>query len=187
MGLLMPSLPEGEHFGALAELPTAQALYEACEKVRDAGFTKWDAHTPFPIHGLDRAMGLKRSRLPFLVLFLGLSGAAGALLMQWWMSAVDYPITYSGKPYFSWPAFVPIVFELGVLCAAFGAVFGMFGFNQLPMLFHPLFHSQRFERASDDKFFISIEAWDPQFDPHRTVEFLRELGADAVELVPRRA
>src|SRR5262249_20135851 len=147
----------------------------------------WDAHSPFPIHGLDRAMGLKRSRLPFVVLLMGLTGASGALLMEWWMSAVDYPIVYSGKPYFSWPAFVPIIFELGVLLASFGAVFGMLAFNQLPMLFHPLFNSQRFERVSDDKFFISIESWDPLFDPERTVQFLRDLGAAAVELVPRRA
>ncbi len=186
MGLLAPSLPEGEHFGVLAELRSPQALVDACEQVRDAGYTRWDAHTPFPIHGLDRAMGLRRSRLPFVVLALGLTGAAAALLMQWWMSVVDYPIVYSGKPYFSWPAFIPIVFELGVLFAAFAAVFGMFGFNQLPMLFHPLFHADRFARASDDGFFISIESWDPRFDPHRTAEFLRGLGATHVELVPRR-
>jgi hypothetical protein len=180
----MPSLPEGtEHYGFLARFAGPRELYQACERVRDAGYRKWDAHTPFPVHGLERAMGLRASRLPWIVLVGGLSGATGGMLLQWWVSVHGYPLVISGKPLFSWPAFVPVTFELGVLCAAIGAVFGMLGLNQLPMLFHPLFHSKQFERVSDDGFFISIEAWDPKFDTKKTGEFLHDIGAEQVELI----
>jgi hypothetical protein len=182
--LLRPSLPPGDRFGVLAEFPTPAALYHACEEVRDAGFTRWDAHTPFPIHGLDRAMGLRASPVPWIVLVLALGGAGAAVGLQGWVSSIAYPLVISGKPFFSWPAFVPITFELAVLGGALGAVFGMFGLNQLPTLYHPLFHSERFARASDDAFFLSIESWDPQFDADRTTDLLRRLGATHVETVP---
>lgn len=183
MALLRPSLPPGERFGALAEYATPAALYHACEQVRDAGYTRWDAHTPFPVHGLDRAMGLAASRLPWISLVLALGGAATGIGLQGWVSTIAYPLVISGKPFFSWPAFVPVTFELAVLGGAAGAVFGMFALNQLPTLYHPLFNSTRFERASDDGFFISIESWDPKFDAERTVELLRRSGATQVELV----
>ncbi|PYQ64127.1 MAG: DUF3341 domain-containing protein [Acidobacteria bacterium] len=183
MGLLRPSLPPGEVFGALAEFATPAELYHACEGVRDAGYTRWDAHTPFPIHGLERAMGLRASRLPWVVLVTAVLGAVSGIGLQGWVSTIAYPLVISGKPFFSWPAFIPITFELGVLGGAFGAVLGMLAFNQLPTLHHPLFASQRFERASDDGFFISIESWDPRFDAGRTVDLLRRLGAQEVELV----
>ncbi len=183
MALLRPSLPPGERFGALAEYATPATLYHACEQVRDAGYTRWDAHTPFPVHGLDRAMGLHASRLPWISLVLALGGAATGIGLQGWVSTIAYPLIISGKPFFSWPAFVPVTFELAVLGGAAGAVFGMFALNQLPTLYHPLFNSARFERASDDGFFISIESWDPKFDAERTVELLRRSGATHVELV----
>ncbi|MFL6264303.1 MAG: DUF3341 domain-containing protein [Thermoanaerobaculia bacterium] len=183
MPLLRASLPPGNLFGALAEFATPAELYHACEGVRDAGYTRWDAHTPFPIHGLERAMGLKASRLPWVVLVTAVLGAAAGMGLQGWVATTAYPLVISGKPFFSWPAFIPITFELGVLGGAFGAVLGMFGMNQLPTLHHPLFASKRFERASDDGFFISIESWDPQFDRDRTVDLLRRLGAGQVELV----
>ncbi len=183
MGLLKPSLPPGDRFGALAEFESPAALYQACEKVRDAGYTRWDAHTPFPIHGLDRAMGLPPSKLPWAVLVLALGGAATGVALQGWVSTTAYPLVISGKPLFSWPAFVPVTFELAVLGGALGAVFGMFALNQLPTLYHPLFNSSRFEKASDDGFFLSIESWDPKFDPEGTVAMLRRLGAKEVELV----
>jgi hypothetical protein len=187
MRLLMPSLPEGaEHYGVLAEFPSPGAVLRAAERVRDAGYTRWDVHSPFPIHGTPVAMGLKASKLPLIVLVCGLSGACGAMLLQWWTSTIAYPLVISGKPYFSWQAYVPITFELGVLGGAFGAVIGMLGLNQLPMLFHPLFGSKRFERVTDDGFFISIESWDPRFDVRRTPELLKGLGASHVELIPRR-
>ncbi len=183
MPLFGSRLPEGSCYGVLARFETTGALLRACEQVRDAGYTRWDAHTPFPVHGLDRAMGLKASVLPWIVLVLGLGGAAGAMLMQWWVSAVAYPLVISGKPLFSWQAFVPVTFEVGVLLAALGAVLGMLGLSRLPMHHHPLFDSAEFERASDDGFFISIESWDPRFDAQQTEKFLRGLGAAQVELV----
>jgi hypothetical protein len=183
MGLLRPSLPPGELFGVLAEFASPAELYHACEGVRDAGYTRWDAHTPFPIHGLERAMGLRTSRLPWVVVVMALGGAAAGMGLQGWVSTMAYRLVISGKPFFSWPAFIPITFELSVLGGAVGAVFGMFAMNQLPTLYHPLFSSTRFERASDDGFFVSIESWDPRFDRDRTADLLRRLGAKEVELV----
>jgi hypothetical protein len=168
-------------WGLLAEFPTTRALYRACESVRDAGYVRFDAHTPFPVHGLDRAMGMKRSILPWIILVLGLGGAAVGFALQWWVHAKAYPLVISGKPYFSWPAYIPITFELGVLGGALAAVFGMLGLNQLPRHNHPIFESARFARASDDRFFISIEALDKHFDPSATPELLRRSGAARLE------
>jgi hypothetical protein len=183
MPLLFTRLPKGPYYGILAEFPTPADLYHACERVRDEGFTRWDAHTPFPVHGLDKAMGLRRSPLPWIVLGMALLGAAAGFGLQAWVHMSAYPLVISGKPYFSWPAFVPITFELAVLFGALGAVFGMLGLNGLPMHHHPLFKSKVFERASDDAFFISIESWDPRFDPSATRRLLESLGARSVELV----
>jgi hypothetical protein len=180
---LTNQLPAGPYYGLLAEFATPTDLYHACERVRDAGFKRWDAHTPFPVHGLDKAMGLKRSPLPWIVLVAGLTGAALGFALQWWVHAVEYPLVISGKPFFAWPAMIPITFELGVLFAAFGAVFGMLGLNRLPMHHHPLFQSKLFERVTDDSFFISIESWDPQFDAKATGKLLESAGAKRVELV----
>ena len=178
-----PRLPKGPYYGILGEFATPADLYHACERVRDAGFTRWDAHTPFPVHGLSKAMGLRSSPLPWIVLGMGLLGAALGFVMQWWVHASAYPLVISGKPYFSWPAYIPITFELAVLFGALGAVFGMFGLNRLPMHYHPLFRSKLFERVTDDAFFISIESWDPRFDPSATGKLLESLGARSVELV----
>ena len=180
---LVTQLPKGPYFGLLAEFATPADLYHACERVRDAGFTRWDAHTPFPVHGLEGAMGLRRSPLPWIVLVMGLAGAALGFLLQWWVHAKAYPLVISGKPYLAWPAFIPITFELGILFASLGAVFGMLGLNRLPMHYHPLFRSKVFDRASDDGFFISIESWDPRFDPTSTRTLLESLGARSVELL----
>ena len=183
MPLLRPQLPQGPHYGIVAEFATPADLYHACERVRDAGFTRWDAHSPFPVHGLDGAMGLRRSPLPWIVLAMGLTGAALGFGLQWWVHASAQPLVISGKPYFTWPAFIPITFEVAVLFAALGAVLGMLGLNRLPMLYHPLFRSKVFERVSDDAFFISIEAWDPKFDVTASGKLLESLGARRVELV----
>jgi len=180
---LVPRLPEGPYYGVLAEFATPADLYHACERVRDAGFTRWDAHSPFPVHGLDKAMGLRRSLLPWIVLVLALAGAALGFGLQWWVHASAQPLVISGKPFFTWPAFIPITFELGVLFGALGAVLGMLGLNRLPMHHHPLFRSKVFERATDDAFFISIESWDPRFDPSATRKLLESLGARSVELL----
>lgn len=180
---LVNRLPEGPVYGILAEFATPADLFHACERVRDAGFTRWDAHTPFPVHGLDKAMGLERSPLPWIVLGLGLTGLTLGFGLQWWVHAVAYPLVISGKPYFSWPAFIPVTFEVAVLCAALGAVFGMFALNRLPMHHHPLFRSRIFERVTDDAFFISIESWDPKFDAAAAEALLQSAGARRVELL----
>ncbi len=168
-------------FGYLAEFTTVNDLVLACEKVRDAGYERWDAHTPFPVHGLDGAMGIRTTKLPWLVFFAGASGAGLGLLMQWWMNAVDYPLIISGKPLFSIPANIPITFEVTVLLSAITAFVGMLAFNGLPRLHHPVFQSERFKRATDDRFFISIEARDPRFRSEETRSFLESLGPAQVE------
>jgi hypothetical protein len=181
--LLVHRFPDTAVYGALARFGTTRSLYHACERVRDAGYTKWDAHSPFPVHGLEKAMGLRSSKLPFVVLATGLAGAAGGFLLQTWVHTSAYPLVISGKPMFAWPAFVPVTFELGVLGAALGAVLGMFALNKLPTYYHPLFRSKSFERVTDDAFFISIEAWDPKFDLEETVALLKASGAEEVEII----
>jgi molybdopterin-containing oxidoreductase family membrane subunit len=175
-----PPAAAAVRYGLLAEFASPAALYRACERVRDAGYTRWDAHSPFPVHGLERAMGLRRSRLPWIVLVMALGGALGGFALQTWVHSIEYPLVISGKPFFAWPAYVPVTFELAVLGGALGAVFGMLALNRLPRHHHPLFSSSRFERATDDRFFVSIEAADPRFNAGATPELLR--GADAVRL-----
>jgi Ni/Fe-hydrogenase subunit HybB-like protein len=180
----LPAPPAGPGYGLLGEFDSPGALFRACERVRDAGFALWDAHSPFPVHGLDRAMGLGRSRLPWIVLVMGLGGALGGFALQTWVHSFAYPNVISGKPYFAWQAYVPVTFELAVLCGALGAVVGMLTLNRLPRHHHPLFASFGFERASDDRFFISIEARDARFDPAATPRLLAEAGARRLEWLP---
>jgi hypothetical protein len=170
-------------FGLLAEYESAAAIFKACEKVRDAGYKRWDSHTPFPVHNLDKAMGLKPSVLPWIVFACGMTGAACGILLQWWTSTIAYPLVIAGKPLFSFQAYVPVTFELGILFSAFGAVFGMLGLNKLPQFYHPLFNIARFARATDDRFFIAIEASDPKYDPEKTRKLLEETGSVKVEEV----
>lgn len=167
----------------LAELATPDELVAAAVAFRDAGYTDWDTHSPFPVHGMERAMGLRRSRVPLYVLALGLAGAAVGMLLQWWTAAIDYPMVVSGKPYFSWPAFVPIMFECGVLGGALGAVGGLLFEARLPHPHHPLFFSPGFERMSDDRFFLSVASTDPRFEAGATARLLADLGAARVESI----
>ena len=167
--------------GYLAEFTDVDSILTAAEKVRDKGFRLWDVHSPFPIHGMDDAMGIHPTILPWLVLGAGLFGLGGATLMQWWMMAVDYKFFVSGKPLFSLPAFIPIMFECTILCAAFTAGLGMLLLNKLPMLYNPLFKSQRFRRVTSDRFFVVIDAMDPKFDEVETEQFLASLNPAAVE------
>jgi hypothetical protein len=184
---LVPALfPDGEYFGLLAEYDSPSSLFSACERVRDAGYRQWDAHSPFPVHGIEKAMGLGRSRLPYVTLLFGLTGAIGGMALQLWANGSAYPLIISGKPLFNWQPYVPITFECGVLLAALSTVFGMFAFNKLPMLFHPLFGVERFQKVTDDGFFISVEAWDPKFDAASTERLLASTGATRVQLVKRR-
>ena len=169
--------------GIMAEFPSAADVYHAAEQVRDAGFKKWDVFAPFPIHGIDEAMGMKRTILPWIVACGAITGVSCALLMQWWMSAVDYPLVVQGKPYDAWEPFVPITFELGVLFSAFASLIGMLALNGLPRWNHPLLKNDRFLRTSDDAFAIVIEAGDSKFQGSDTVTMLQGLGATHVELV----
>lgn len=143
---------------------TPADLYHACEALRDGGIRRFDAHTPFPIHGLEKAMGLKASKLPWIVLACGATGLIGATLMQWWMAGVDYRLNISGKPAAAFQAFVPISFELTILLSAFGCFFGMWGLNKLPKFYDPVMKHPSWPRATDDKFFISIEPAEPKFE-----------------------
>lgn len=166
----------------LVELQTVEQTLAGAVVVRDAGYTRWDVHTPFPVHGLNEAMGLRLTRLPWITFGAGLTGCAVAIAMQWWMNAVDYKVLVSGKPYFSLPAFIPIAFELTILFAALATFFGMWVLNGLPRLFQPLFRSRRFLRATSDRFFIVIEASDPLFERNRTGALLESLGGPVEEL-----
>ncbi len=167
--------------GIIAEFSNPYELLKSAEKVRDAGYRKFDCHSPFPVHGLDAAMGLKPSKLGWFVAIGGATGGAVAILMQWWMSAVDYKVVTSGKPLFSFQAFVPITFELTILFSAFTVVFGMLIFNLLPRFNHPVFNSERFKKATDDSFFISLMANDPQFNSEKVKDFLKSIGGEHVE------
>jgi len=171
-------------YGLLAEFADVRDLLRAAEAVRDAGYRRWDSFAPFAVHGINEAMGLRPSRLPWIVFGGGLAGTLAALALQWWTNAVDYPFLISGKPLFGLPAAIPVAFELTILFAAFAAFFGMFAANRLPELSHPLFARARFRRATTDRFFIVIEAADPRFDPVRTRELLEGLSPVAVEEVP---
>lgn len=173
----------GEKPSLVCYFDTPAELYHACEGLRDAGYQKFDAHTPFPVHGLERAMGLPPSKLPWIVLACGLTGLIGAFVMQWWMQAVDYPFNISGKPAFSYQAYVPICFELTVLISAFGAFFGQWGLNKLPKLYDPVMKHPSWPRAMDDKFFISVEGADPKYADAQ--QLLEKLGAkEIVEVEP---
>ena len=169
--------------GVLARFANPAELIEAARKVRDAGYQKFDCHSPFPIHGMDDAMGLKPSRLGYIVGGMTLTGATVGMLFQYWIAAVEYPLVISGKPFFSWQAFVIVTFALFVLFGAFGAVLGMFHLNKLPRLHHPVFYSDKFAKVTDDAFYVSIEADDEQFDDEKTQEFLSSIGGTDVELL----
>ena len=170
----------------LAEFESAHDVLSAAEKVRDAGYAHWDAHTPFPVHGMDRAMGLRDSRVGWIVIVCALTGLSGAFVMMNWMNGVDYPLIIGDKPGGapgSLPSMVPIMFELTILLSAFGAVLGMLHLNRLPRHNHPVFESERFRQASDDRFFISIEAADPKFDVEQTRSLLERAHATHVEVI----
>ena len=172
-----------ELVGLLAEYEDIDAILNAARTVRRAGFLRWDVHSPFPIHGIDYAMGIKPTILPWLVLGAGLFGLVGGIALQWWTNAFDYQYMISGKPIWSLPANIPVAFETTVLCASLTAVFGMLGLNRLPRLYNPLFKSERFRRVTADRFFLVVDASDRKFNEAETAQLLREAGAIAVERV----
>ena len=176
-------LKEEKVFGIAAIFDTPAAIMKAVKALRAEGVERMDALTPFPVHGLDRALGYRFSPVPWITLLGGMTGCAGALLLQWWTSAVDYPLVISGKPLFSLPAFIPVTFELTVLLSAFGAFFGMWIVNGLPRPYHPVFNHAKFERVTDDRFMLVIEARDPKFDLEKLPARLEALGGTDIELL----
>ena len=181
-------------YGLIAEFKTPGEAMAAAEKVRDAGYRWWDTCTPFPVHGMDRAMGIRRTILPVIVFFAGMSGTLAAFILQWFTMGTEtpiwalvwvtgYPYLISGKPLMSLPAFIPVMFEVTILFAALTTVFGMFIMNGLPRLHHPLFKSDRFLRVTNDRFFVVIEARDPKFIRGKTESFLRSLNPISIEAV----
>jgi hypothetical protein len=172
-------------YGLAAEFPTPAALFEAAEKVRDQGFKRWDVHSPFPIHGMDQAMGLGKSWLSAVVLVGGVTGLLTAVLLTFYPSWIEYPLVVHGKPtdWASVPAYFPIMFELTILFSAFACVGALLVMNQLPRWNHPIFNWERFSRATDDGFFLVIEARDPQFSETKTRQLLEQIGGQHVTLV----
>ena len=177
--------PDSPLFGMAAEVPSASALYHAAEKVRDAGYTRWDVYSPFPIHGMDHAMGLKKSWLSALVFCGGLTGLTVAALLTFYPSSIEYPLIVAGKPtnLYTVPAFFPIMFELTILLSAFTAVFGMLIMNGLPRLNHQLFNWDRFKKVTEDKFFVAIESGDPKFSSRSVKDFLESLGGTNITTI----
>ena len=167
----------------LARYETPQAIYKACEKIRDAGYEKWDAYTPFPIHGMEHAMGLKASKLPWFVFGGGITGGTLAMSFMLWTSAYSYPINVGGKPLWSVPAFIPITFEITVLLSCITCFMALWFLCRLPQFYSPLFKSKAFERVTDDKFFIAIEASDKRFDLSKVRKLFEETGATLIEEV----
>lgn len=170
-------------YGVTAEFDSTEKLLRAARRLRDAGYKDTDAFTPFPVHGLIEALGARKSRLAGLILLGGAIGFCVGLGLQYWVSSVAYPHTVSGRPYFSWPNFVPVIFECTVLFSALTAVIGMMGLNGLPRPYHPVFSAPRFEGCSTDKFILFVQATDPLFDADRTSEFLKGMGADHVTAI----
>jgi Protein of unknown function (DUF3341) len=171
-------------FGLLAEFESPTELTLAARRAYEDGYRRMDAYSPFPIEEVSEAIGYGHSRVPLVVLVGGLLGGIGAYLMQYWISALNYPINVGGRPLNSWPAFIVVTFELTILGAALFAIFGMLALNGLPMPYHPVFNVERFAFASKDRFFLCIEATDPRFDRRATEQFLLSLGPKQVSEVP---
>lgn len=172
-------------YGLVAEFDNEEAILSAANRVREAGYRKIDAYTPFPVHGLAESLGFDDIWVPWIVFFAGLGGAVTGYALQYFTTVIDYPWNVGGRPMHSWPQFIPVTFELTILLAAFGAVFGMLALNGLPRPHHSIFNAPRFALASQDRFFLCIESIDPRFDREETDRFLRTLGADAVSPVER--
>lgn len=170
-------------YGVLAEFATPEELIHAVERARAEGYRRMDAYTPFPVEGLTQAMGLKRNMVPFLTLLGGLAGGIGGFGFQYWAAAISYPQNIGGRPLNSWPAFIPVTFELTVLGASLCAVFGMLALNRLPQPHHPVFNVGRFVHASSDRFYLCIEARDPKFHIAETAKFLQGLDPHHVSEV----
>ncbi len=170
-------------YGLLAEFDKPADVMHAAEKVRDAGYKVWDVHTPYPIHGMDEAMGLKNSKVGWFSFIGGVTGYTSGMLLIWFTNAVDYKVMIGGKPMFSPFGAFPPSYELTILFGAFGALLGMLFLNRLPRLHHPLLKHDRFKLVTHDKYFIVIETADPKYSPKETRELLEAAGSKRIELV----
>ncbi len=171
-------------YGMIAEFDSATNLVAAAHRTHEAGYTKIDAYSPFPVEGLAEAIGFHRNEVPLVVLIGGLLGGLSGYAMQYWISAISYPINVGGKPYHSWPAFIVVTFETTILFAGIFAVLGMLALNGLPMPYHPVFNVPRFAFATKDRFFLIVFSSDPKYDPTETRRFLESLGPKSISEVP---
>ena len=172
---------EPPFYGLMAEFDTAQALLDAAHKVHGAGYTKADAYSPFPIHGLAEALGFRERHVAKIVLGAGITGAIAGYGLEYWTQVIAMPLNIGGRPFHSWVSFIPPAFETTILFAAFSAVLGMLALNGLPQPYHPVFNVERFAKlASSEKFFLAIEATDPKFDANATKQFLTDISGKQV-------
>src|SRR4029434_3208335 len=170
-------------YGVMAEFANPTDLVAAARRVYSLGYRRINGYSPYPIEELSEAIGFTHTSLPLIVLIGGILGALGGVFMHYWMEVIDYPINVGGKPFNSWPAFIPITFECTVLVAAFSAVLGMLALNKLPQPYHPVFNAPNFALATRDSFFLVIEAKDPKFDHVEATQFMKSLGAMGVNEV----
>ena len=183
----MSKQPQESIYGLVASYDTPEALLQAAERVRDAGYTHTDALTPFPVHGLVEALGIKKSRMASLVFAGALAGCLTGFGFQYWVSVIAYPHIVSGRPLFSWPNFIPVIFECTVLFAGLTAFVGMLVRNGLPRPHHPVFSAPLVEDATTSKFVIVIESTDPKFSLEKTQALLRQSGAEQVAVAPHES
>jgi hypothetical protein len=167
-------------YGLMAEFDSPETLVEAARHAFARGYRRMDGYSPFPVDGLAEALGVKSSPVPLIVLIGGTLGCLGGFFLQYWAAVVDYPINIGGRPLNSWPAFIPVTFEVTILFAALAAVFGVLALNGLPMPYHPVFNVERFELASRNRFFLCIETVDPKFDIAAVRSFFASVGAQGV-------
>lgn len=173
----MTNVPMNPLFGVMAEFDNPTDLLDATKQAYSAGYRKMDAYTPYPVEEISEALGFHKTRVPLIVLIGGILGGLSGYLLQYWISAISFPLNIGGRPYNSWPAFIIVTFEMTILFGGISAVVGMLGLNGLPMPYHPVFNNPRFTSASRDRFFLCIEAADPKFDREFTTKFLSGMKA----------